>query len=181
MPTWGDRIHGEEPAKKKKGNWYFMSNPLQPHELDYLPEFAQIHVHWIGDAIQLSSSVTHFSCPQSFPAPGLFQRVDSSHLWPKYCSFSISPSKEYSEWISFRIDWSSCFQRTLRVFSRTTIWKHQFFGTQTSLWSNSHICTWLLENSQLWLHGPLQAKWRLCFLTCCRGLSWLSFQGASVF
>ena len=77
----------------------------------------------------LSSSVTHFSCPQSFPAPGLFQRVDSSHLWPKYCSFSISPSKEYSEWISFRIDWSSCFQRTLRVFSRTTIWKHQFFGT----------------------------------------------------
>ena len=32
-----------------------------------------------------------------------------------------------------------------RVFSNTTIWKHQFFGTQPSLWSKSHICTWLLE------------------------------------
>ena len=32
-----------------------------------------------------------------------------------------------------------------RVFSSTTIWKHQPFGAQTSLWSNSHIHTWLLE------------------------------------
>ena len=31
------------------------------------------------------------------------------------------------------------------VFSSTTIWKHQFFGAQPSFWSNSHICTWLLE------------------------------------
>ena len=31
------------------------------------------------------------------------------------------------------------------VFSSTTVWKHRFFGTQPSLWSNSHICTWLLE------------------------------------
>ena len=32
-----------------------------------------------------------------------------------------------------------------RVFSSTTVWKHRFFGSQPSLWSNSHICTWLLE------------------------------------
>ena len=32
-----------------------------------------------------------------------------------------------------------------RIFSSTTVWKHQLFGTQPSLWSNSHICTWLLE------------------------------------
>ena len=32
-----------------------------------------------------------------------------------------------------------------RIFSSTTIWKHQFFGTQPSLWSDSHICTWLLQ------------------------------------
>ena len=32
-----------------------------------------------------------------------------------------------------------------RVFSRITVWKHQLFGAQASLWSNSHICTWLLE------------------------------------
>ena len=50
-----------------------------------------------------------------------------------------------------------------RVFSSTTIQKHQFFGTQTSLWSNSHICTWLLEKPQLWLYGSLLAKGYLCF------------------
>ena len=33
-----------------------------------------------------------------------------------------------------------------RVFSSTTVWKHQFCGTQPSLWSNSRIYTWLLEN-----------------------------------
>ena len=38
-----------------------------------------------------------------------------------------------------------------RVFSSTTVWKHQFFSTQPSLWSNSHVCTWLLEKPQLWL------------------------------
>ena len=39
-----------------------------------------------------------------------------------------------------------------RVFSGTTVRKHQFFSTQPSLWSNSHICTWLLEKLQLWLY-----------------------------
>ena len=37
------------------------------------------------------------------------------------------------------------FKGLSRVFSSITVWKHQFFGTQPSLWSNSHICTWLLE------------------------------------
>ena len=36
-------------------------------------------------------------------------------------------------------------KRLSRVFSSTTVWKHQFFGSQPSLWSKSHICTWLLE------------------------------------
>ena len=58
-----------------------------------------------------------------------------------------------------------------RVFSSTTIWKHQFLGAQPTLWSNSHFCTWLLEKPYLWLHGPLLAKWYLCFLICCLGLS----------
>ena len=44
----------------------------------------------------------------------------------------------------------------LRVFFSRTIRKHQFFRTQPSLWSNFHICTWLL--------GSLLAKWCLCFL-----------------
>ena len=51
-----------------------------------------------------------------------------------------------------------------RVFSSTTVQKHQFFGAWPSLWSNSHVYTWLVEKPQRWLHGPLSAKWCLCFL-----------------
>ena len=77
--------------------------------LHYLLEFAQTHVHWIGDAIQPS----HPLSPSSLPAlsfsqhQGLFQWVSSSHQCPKYWSFSfsISPSNEYSGLISFRINW----------------------------------------------------------------------------
>ena len=50
-----------------------------------------------------------------------------------------------------------------RVFSSITIWKHQFFSIQPSLWSNSHICTWLLEKPQLWLYAFLLTKWSLLF------------------
>ena len=53
------------------------------------------------------------------------------------------------------------------VFSNTTVQKHQFFGTQLSLWSNSHIHTWLLEKPKLWLDGLFLAKQCLCFLICC--------------
>ena len=45
-----------------------------------------------------------------------------------------------------------------RIFSNTTVQKHQFFGTQLSLWSNYHIYMWLLEKPCLWLDGPLLAK-----------------------
>ena len=62
--------------------------------------------------------------------------------WLKYWSFSfsISPSNEYSGLISFRTAWFDlAIQETLKVFSSTTIRKHQFFSIQPSLWSNSHI------------------------------------------
>ena len=48
-----------------------------------------------------------------------------------------------------------------RVFSNTTFQKHQLFGAQPSLWSNSHICSWLLEKPELWLHWLFLAKWYL--------------------
>ena len=80
--------------------------------------------------------------------------------WPKYWSFifSISPSNEYLGLISF---WLTCLislqsKGLSRVFSGTRIWKHQFFGAQNSLRSNSHICTWLLEKPQLWLYRLCQ-------------------------
>ena len=68
--------------------------------------------------------------------------------WPKYWHFSINSSNEWSWFISFRIEWFYLLlsKRLSRVFSSTTVQKHQFFDAQPSLWSNSHIHTWLLEN-----------------------------------
>ena len=57
------------------------------------------------------------------------------------------------------------------VFSSTPDQKHQFFRTQPSLRSNSHIHTWLLGKPSLWLYGPLLTMWWLCFLICCLGWS----------
>ena len=69
--------------------------------------------------------------------------------WSKYWifSFSIIPSKEISGLISFRMDLLDVLavQGLSRVFSNTTVQKHQFFSTQPSSQSNSHIRTWLLE------------------------------------
>ena len=66
--------------------------------------------------------------------------------WPKYWSFSIYPSNEYSGLISLGLlAGSPCTPRLSRVYSNTTVQKHQSFGTQLSLWSNSHIRTWQLE------------------------------------
>ena len=74
--------------------------------LHCLPEFAQIHVHWVSDAIYpviLCRSLSFaFNLPQN---QGLFQWVRFLHQVAKYWSFSISPSNEYSELIPFRIDW----------------------------------------------------------------------------
>ena len=62
--------------------------------------------------------------------------------WPKYWSFSISPSNEYSGLISFRIGVISLLSKGLsRVFSNTTVQKHQFFSAKLSLWSSSYIHT----------------------------------------
>ena len=87
-----------------------------------------------------------FLQPSIFPTIRVFSNESVLHIrWPKYWSFSFStsPSNEYSRLISFRIDWFDLLavQGTLKVFSSTTISKHQFFGTQPFLWSNSHICT----------------------------------------
>ena len=117
--------------------------------LHYLPEFAQIHVYWVSDAIQPSHPLSspsllalNLSQHQS-----LFQWVGSSHQVAKVrTSASVLPLN-FHGWFSLRLTGliSVQYKGLLRVFSSTTIWKHQFFGAQPSLWSNSHICTWLLE------------------------------------
>ena len=65
----------------------------------------------------------------------------------------------------------SSIQGTLKSLLWYHSGKHQFFGAQSFLWSNSHNCTWLLEKPQLWQYGPLSAKWYLYFLICFLGFS----------
>ena len=74
-----------------------------------LRELTQTHVHRIGDAIQPSHPLSPlFFLPSIFPSIRVFSNESVLHIrWPKYWSFSfnISPSNEYSELISFRMDW----------------------------------------------------------------------------
>ena len=119
--------------------------------LHYLLELAQIHVHWVTDAIQPSHSLFPPSLPacnlsqhQSFPMSWLFtiggQSIGAS------ASTSVLPMNIQgwfplgSTGLIFLL-----FKGLWRIFSSTTIPKYQFFGAQPSLWSNSHICMWLLE------------------------------------
>ena len=76
--------------------------------------------------------------PSVFPSIRVFSSKSVLHIrWLKYWSFSfsISPSIEYSGLISFRMDWLDLLavQGLSRVFSKTTVQKHRFFGTQLSL------------------------------------------------
>ena len=74
--------------------------------------------------------------PSIFPNIMVFSNESALCIrWPKYWSFSINPSNEYSGLISFKIDWLdllASLSPSQRVFSSTTIWKHQFFSTQLS-------------------------------------------------
>ena len=111
--------------------------------LHHLPEFAQTHIHWVGEAIQpISSSVIPFSsCPQSFPAPGCF--LISQLFTSGRQSIGVSASTSilpmntqdcsplrWTGWISLQSKGLS------RVFSNTAVQKHQFFG---------NACIWNLE------------------------------------
>ena len=77
--------------------------------------------------------------PSIFPSIRVFPNESFLYIkWPKYWSFSfsISISNEYSGLISFRMGWLN-----LQIFCNTTVQKHQFYGAQLSLWSNSYIHT----------------------------------------
>jgi len=104
-------------------------------------------------SIKLAMSSNHLilSCPlllppSVFPSIRLFSNESLLYIrWPKYWSFSfsISPSNEYLGLISFRVDWFDLLvvQGTHKIFSNTTVQKHQFFSILTSIhdyWKN-HI------------------------------------------
>ena len=137
-----------------------MSDFLQPHELQHArppcpSPTPGVHPNscpssrWSHPAI--SSSVVPFSsCLQFFPASGSFQM--SQRFTSGGQSIGVSASASVLPW-TLRTElllgwtgWITLQSKGLsRVFSNTTVQKHQFFGAQLSLWSNSHIHTWLLE------------------------------------
>ena len=100
----------------------------------------------------IASSVIPFSCFLSFPASGSFPTcglfVSGGQGFGTSASASVLPMN-IQDWFPLGwTDWISLLSKGLsRVFPSTTVQKHQFFGFQPSLWSNSHICTWLLEKS----------------------------------
>ena len=108
-----------------------------------LPEFTQTHVHGVKmtpSHLILHRSLLLLPIP---PSIRVFSNESTLHMrWPKYWSFSFSiiPSNEHPGLISFRrTGWISLQSRGLsRVFSSTTVQKHQFFGAQLSSQSNSH-------------------------------------------
>ena len=119
-----------------------------------LPELAQTHVHQVGDSNQptISSSVAPFSSyPQSFPEsesfPGSQFFASGGQSIGASASASVFPMNIQC-WFPLGLTglFSLLSKGLSRVITSTTVQKHQFFGIQLSLWSNSHIHTWLLEN-----------------------------------
>ena len=99
----------------------------------------------------ISASVIPFSsCIQSFLASGSFQMSQFFASGGQSIGVSASASvllMNIQDWFSLGLTGLISLQSKglSRVFSNTTVQKHQFFGVQLSLWSNSHIHTWLLE------------------------------------
>ena len=118
-----------------------------------LPEFTHSHVHRVGDAIH------HLIlCHPLLLLPSILLSIrvfanESAHTWGGQrigvsALASVLPMNT-QDWFPLGwTGWTSLQSKELsRVFSNTTVQKHQFFGAQLSLQSNSHIHTWPLEKS----------------------------------
>ena len=139
-----------------------VSNSLRPHELQHArppcpTPTPGVHSNshppsqWCHPAI-LSSVMPFSSCPQSLPASECFP-MSQFFTWGGQSTgvsalASVLPKNtqdwsplEWTGWISFQS------KGLWRVFSNTTVQKHQFFGTQLFSQSKSHIHTWLLEKT----------------------------------
>ena len=117
-----------------------------------LPEFTQTHVHQVSDAIQISHPLSSPSPPAPNPSQhqSIFQWKYFFSLGGQSIGVSASASflpMSTQDWSPLR--WTSSIslqsKGLSRVFSNTTVQKHEFFGAQLSSQSNSHIHTWPLE------------------------------------
>ena len=135
--------------------------------LHHLLELAQTHIHQVGDGIQPSNPCRPLLLlPSIFPTVRVFSSESALRIrWPKYWSFSISPSNESSGLISFRIDWFGLLavQGTLKHLlqhhsPKASIIQHlAFFIVQLTVESLKH---WLERIScQVWWHEWQEQKW----------------------
>ena len=137
-----------------------LSNSLWPHELQHArspcpsPTPGTYPDSMSIESVMPSNHLILYHPLLLLPSIFLSIRVFSNEStlrirWPKCCSFSfnIGPSNEYPDWSPLGwTGWISVQSKGLsRVFSNTTVQKHQFFSTQLSSQSNSHIHTWPLE------------------------------------
>ena len=126
------------------------SPPVLP-VLHYLSKFAQTHIHWVSDAIQPfhpllppSPLPSNFPISKSFLMSHLFSSGDQNIGAPASATVLLM---SIQDWFPLGLTGLISLQSkgVLRVFSNTTVWEHQFFVTQHSLWTSSHIHIWLLE------------------------------------
>ena len=129
-----------------------------------LPEPTQIHGHWVGDTIQPSRPLSSPSLPAfNLSESGAFSMSQFFISGCQSIGVSTSPlalPKNIQDWFPLGLNGLISLQSKglSRVFSNTTVQKHQFFSAQLSLWSNFQIHRWLLEKSLLCLDEPLSAK-----------------------
>ena len=116
-----------------------------------LPEFTQTHVHRVSDAIQSSHPLSSPSPPAPNPSQHKSFPISQLFVWGGQsigvsASASVLPMNT-QDW--FPLEWTGFIslqsKGLSRVFSNTTVQKHQFFGAQLSSQSNSHIHAWPLE------------------------------------
>ena len=151
-----------------------MSISLQSHGLQHtrppcpcILEFAQTQVQEVSDAIQPSHPLSSLS-PPAFSLSqhqGFFQWVSSSHQVTEVLELPMNIQGWFPLGLSGLISLQS--KGLWRVFSSTAAQKNQFFGTQPSLWSNSHIRTWLLEKPE---YGGI--NWETSLASSSQALLW---------
>ena len=144
----------------------------------HLPKLAQIHCHWVSEAIQPSHPLSSLS-PLVFNIPqhqGLFQWVSISHQVAKVLEFQSQ--HQSFQWI-FRTDfikdwlvWSPCSPRDSQESSQTPQLESSNSSALSFLYSPTLTSIhdyW--KQLYPWLDGSLLAKWCLCFWICCLGWS----------
>ena len=177
-----------------------VSNSLQPHGCSMpglpvhhqLPEFTQIHVHWVGNAIQPFHPLSFPSPPASIsPRIRVFSNQSVVHIrWPEYWSFSfsVSPSNEYSGLISFKMDWLDLLavQGTLKslllhhsskasILGWSTFFIVQFSHPYMTPWKTMALTRWIFVGKVMSLLFNMLSRFVIAFLPKSKHLyiSWM--------